>query len=232
MRLRAHGLSTQTSWLPSLCICVHAAQSVLATYFQLYQPVLLTLAQQSSSQNTRTDKLSIPVAFKLAVTWRQVRRVMLSAFVIIFAYWHGEILHSEASRYMAMARLLLEYPRWRWGSDKLSDAMQTLVDVASLADFPLLEHMQSLLPGVDEHFLRPLCDPGETTIESGLARDPTGLHFETFFSPESWPTMYDSVSSDSLSGSNISTIEDQTLFGLWGNIEFPLDSGPWTDNTF
>lgn len=145
MRLRAPGLCEPSSWLLSLSICVHAAQGVLAAYLQLYQPVLDMLATQFSGQSLQPTKLSSPSMSALSVTWRHVKRIMLSIFVVVFAYWHGELLHDEASRYMATARLLLEYPRWRWGED-INEAVQTLYDMTGFAGFTVRKHLQSLLP--------------------------------------------------------------------------------------
>lgn len=230
MKLRAPGLSTQASWLPSLCICTHAAQNVLATYLQLYQPVLIGLAEQCNARDVQTENSSTAILCSLAVTWRQVKRIMASAFVIIFAYWHGEILHSEASRYMAMARLLLEYPRWRWG-EKLDKAVQTLVDISGLADFSIYQHMNTVLPGLNEQFLRHICSPLPSPVENDYATDHTDMPDHALSATASWPTMHDSIVSGGLAGFNFSTIEEQTLFGLWESIEFPWDGGALTGNT-
>lgn len=238
MKLRAPGLSTQASWLPSLCICTHAAQNVLATYLELYQSVLIGLTEQCNNARNvvqTANPSTTPIVCTLPVTWRQVKRIMSSAFVIIFAYSHGEILHGEASRYIAMARLLLEYPRWRWG-EKLDRAVQTLVDISGLAEFSISQHMKTLLPGMNEQFLRHLCDPLQSSAQNGFAADQQ--HAETLDHALSaaaatfWPTMHDSIASGGLAGFNISTIEEQTLFGLWDeNIEDPWDGGALTVNT-
>nr|POF13027.1 hypothetical protein CFP56_10175 [Quercus suber] len=157
LRLRAPGLASKANWLPSLSICVHAAEGVLSTYLLLYEPVLVALARQSHGQYSKTDECSTPIAHKLAATWRQVRRIMMSVFVIVFAYWHGELIHIEAARFLAIARLLLEYPRWKWG-ERLEEAIQTLLDISKLSNFDLDNQMRALLPGVDDLFPRPLLD--------------------------------------------------------------------------
>lgn len=227
MRLRAPGLTQQVSWLPSLCVCLHGAQSVLATYFGLYQPVLRTLL----APNTSTDSLTTPVASKIAVTWRQVRRIMLAAFVIIYAYWHGEIVHDEASRLICMTRLLLEYPRWRWG-DKLQEAVQTIVDISHLADFNIHMHMQALLPGATEAVLALLSHPEQSAGGAGVAVDFSGPQVEAFLTSGPWPAGLDFPTLEALSGENTGTIEDQTMFGLWGNIELSGMTASWPDGTY
>lgn len=226
MRLRAPGLSQQASWLPSMCVCLHAAQSVLSTYLGLYQPVLRMLSRRQGAQDCDPETLSSPVASQLAVTWRQVRRIMLSAFVVIFAYWHGEMVHAEASRFMAMARLLLEYPRWRWG-EKLHEAVQTIFDISGLAEFNLHKHMQALLPGSSEEFLETLSHPQQAVAGNSSIGDISCADIEAFLATGPWPAVFEPGSADGIAGSGMGTIEDQTLFGLWGNVEFSEISATW-----
>nr|POF26035.1 hypothetical protein CFP56_22183 [Quercus suber] len=221
LRLRAPGLSNKATWLPSLSICLHAAGGVLSTYLLLYQPVLVTLARQSNKDTHSTDKTLTPIAHKLAATWRQVRRIMMSVFVIAFAYWHGELIHTEAARYMAIARLLLEYPRWKWG-EKLNEAIQTLIDISHFSDFILEDHMRALLPEVNERFPRPLhhdhAAPDAVTAYDH-AVDQTASYDEAAM--RLWPETFEGFGVD---GHDISAFEQQTLFGAW-DIEFALDGG-------
>lgn len=231
MRLRAPGLTQQASWLPSLCVCLHGAQSVLATYFDLYQPVLHALSKQYGPQKFDAEGLTTPVASKIAVTWRQVRRIMLSAFVIIYAYWHGEAVHGEASRFMAMTRLLLEYPRWRWG-EQLHEAVQTIVDISQLADFNIRKHVQVLLPGASEAFLGPLSHPDQSAAVTGSIGDLSGPEVEAFLASGPWPAVFDSSAVEGLVGASMGTIEDQTMSGLWGNVEFSDMAASWPDPTY
>lgn len=215
INLRAQGLSVQSSWLLSLSTCIHAAQGVLSAYLQLYRPVLAMLAKQFNAQDVQIDKLSTPNAASLAVTWRQVRRIMLSAFMVIFAYWHGELLHDEASRYVAMARLLLEYPRWRWG-EALDEAIQTLFDISSFANFCTYEHMQTLLPGQSEDFLRSLCTrtPMAMPNSSDAAHMGTITGDNAFFGLAFWPTVEAYPWNDEFPIFDISTIEGQNVLSL------------------
>lgn len=222
MKLHTPGLSIQSSWLLSMSTCVHAAQGVLTAYLQLYQPVLAMLARQFSAQRSQTDKLSTPSVASLAVTWRQVRRIMVSIFVVIFAYWHGELLHDEASRYMAMARLLLEYPRWRWG-EALNEAVQTIFDISGFADFSIYKHLQMLLPGQNEHFLRSLCDRTPMTEQDSFGTDQSGSADNAFFGVAFWPTMNAFPWTNDFPDFDISTNDDQNLFGLATNMNYDLD---------
>lgn len=232
MRLRAPGLSRKTSCLPSLCICLHSAQNILRTYLQLYQPVIRALAKNIDAQDSEIEKLSMPVATTFAVTWRQVRRIMLSAFIVVYAYWHGEMLHTDAGRYMAMSRLLLECPRRRWG-DKLGEAVLTLIDISKLANFDVYKHMQILLPEASPQFLRPLCNLPQPTIKEtynteDYITDQTEINSEAFLAA-GWSAMCDSGASDWMPDSNLGAAEDQTLFSLWADTEFPMEYSAWHD---
>ncbi|KIW21508.1 hypothetical protein PV08_02088 [Exophiala spinifera] len=211
LKLRAPGLSIQSSWLLSLSTCIHAAQGVLTAYLQLYQPALIRLATQFSVQDQQTDKLPIPRVAALAVTWRQVKRIISAAFMLIFAYWHAELVHDEASRYVAMARLLLEYPRSRWG-EALDEAIRALSDISGFANFSIYKHMQALLPVQSESLLRSLCEgaPISDSYYPDTAQpdsvDAVGLGLS------SWPTTTAFPwSDDDFLGFDFSSIEDQNL---------------------
>ncbi|KEF52345.1 uncharacterized protein A1O9_11585 [Exophiala aquamarina CBS 119918] len=230
LKLRAPRLSVQSSWLLSLSTCIHAAQGVLTAYLQLYQPVLAMLAKQFRNQDLPADKLSTPSVAALAVTWRQVKRIMLSTFVVIFAYWHGELVHDEASRYMAMARLLLEYPRWRWG-EALNEAVVTLYDISGLANFSIYQHLQGLLPGQSEHFLRSLCDRMPKAEPDGFDTDQPEYADDALFGAAFWPTVNAFPWSHDFPGFDISTIEDQTDFGLAESMEYHLNDVQQNSNT-
>lgn len=88
-------------------------------------------------------------------------RIMTSAFVVAIAYWHGEMAHGEASRYMAMARLLLEYPRWRWGENL--EAIRTIDDISRLGDLRIGKKMRTLLPRIGDIF--PSLSGGESLTD-------------------------------------------------------------------
>jgi hypothetical protein len=187
LKLRMSGLATRSSFVVSVSICVHAAQGVLAGYHQIYKPVLnLLCGGQVAEPNSGPDELTTPNAAALPVTWRQVRRIMTSVFVVIFAYQHGQVLHDEASRSMALTRLLLEYPRWRWGR-KMEELIHALYDISSLANLAILKHLRALLPNQTDEFLQHL----STRQSSHPSRTfPTNQDMSThhYFSPY-WPPL-------------------------------------------
>ena len=159
---------------------------------------------------------------------------MLSAFIVFFAYWHGETVHEEASRFLAMARVLLEYPRWRWG-EKLNEAIRTLTDLSRLSDFKLDEHMESLLPGVTKQIPHSLhcanqVEPLASTHETGRAVLGEDAPNEQWCYADGWSRMLDDASINDLFDFDVNTYQDQTLFNLWDTIEFPVEGGyhNWT----
>ena len=111
---------------------------------------------------------------------------MSSAFVVTLAYWHGELTHNEAARHIAMARLLLEYPRWRWG-EKLNAATQILLDISGLADFDIYKLMLTLLPELSQSFLRSLCESSPADGKDDTATDQTKPPADAFLTEVSWP---------------------------------------------
>jgi hypothetical protein len=69
------------------------------------------------------------------------------------------MIHAQASRNVALARLLLAYPQWRW-AEGVNDTIKMLLDISRLGDFALYEHMEQFLPGASPAFYKSLCvDP-------------------------------------------------------------------------
>lgn len=172
---------------------------------------------EGDTKDTSTGTMSIPISHRLAVTWRQVKRIMMSAFVVIFAYWHGEMIQEEASRYVAMARLLLEYPRWRWG-EKLDEAVRSLIDIGDLGGLQLIEHMRRLLPGASEQALGRLltkCQPGDTTSEATALRT-VSSYVPVSVASKFCPEVSDAPTIDYFFGfdTELNAFQDNLLFGL------------------
>lgn len=231
MRLRVPGLFDDRSWLSSICFCLHSAQGILAIYFQLYRPAIRTIVGDDSFAPAIVDREATAVSCRLAVTWRQVKRIMMSVFVIVLAHAHGELSFEETSRYMAMARLLLEYPRWRWG-ERLDEAVNTVVEMANLGEINMIQDMKALMPDVEVQKLHPLQEvQGGLAISSLGEAGITGDGASTFPGdpyPAHWPTSFDFTLFGDQPGVDVDTIEDQTLFGLWDNIDFAASEWPWT----
>ncbi|KNG84567.1 hypothetical protein ANOM_007308 [Aspergillus nomiae NRRL 13137] len=148
--LRVHRLTLTEDWIPSMSICVRASQMILLLYFQTYNPSMAPGAA------TNLHKLGLPLLSmegRMPLTWRQVKRIMASAFILIYAYWHGEVTFEEVCRGTAMALVLHECQRVRWGRG-LDGAMAVLRDIAGICGMTILPNMSSLLPDVDLEVLR------------------------------------------------------------------------------
>lgn len=98
------------------------------------------MSRISAVQETPSER---SIAFRLPPTWRQIKRIMASGFVVIFAFSHDEITVTEASRYMAMVGLLLDHLRCRWGNG-LDNAVRSVTDMCHLTGVRLTESMKYL----------------------------------------------------------------------------------------
>lgn len=87
--------------------------------------------------------------------------------LVVLAYWHGEMGHDEASRYMAMARLSLEYHRSKWG-DRLRDALLVIANLSRVSGFQLQNHMRALLPTDNPEFPQMEREVGNTGVANYL----------------------------------------------------------------
>lgn len=144
--LRTPLVLAKVHWIASLSICTHASQALLSMYFELYQPLLENLFNQTLEH---PDLLSSPAALcstlDLPLTWRQVKRIMTSAAIMVLAKLYGELAARETARYLAMAELLLECQRLRW-KRKLDGALGLLADVGRLENLDVDRERQILLP--------------------------------------------------------------------------------------
>lgn len=239
LHLRAPGLLDPEFWVPSICVCLHAAHGILYTYLELYQGALETLCMGvCRPEQSEEDDVNI-VACMLPVTWRQVKRIMTSAFVVMVAFWQNEITHSEATRYIAMARLLLDYPRWRW-TTKLDPAVQILLDFARLEHFNLDDAMRNLLPQAYGLRAQPshVQTPSNFAPQAGILANTASDHaIEPVHIAADEGGLYRSVSS--LDASSTSCIandvpfgfcDPQSLNGFWQTVELgcPTEAGTWT----
>ncbi|KAE9992412.1 hypothetical protein EG327_009054 [Venturia inaequalis] len=85
-------------------------------------------------------------------TWRQVKRITTSAFVIIYAYWRGEVSSEEASRFIAISLLLLHCQRVRW-QHELLEPIGSLKELIGLSALDIGPALSRLLPGATFDFI-------------------------------------------------------------------------------
>ncbi|KAK5194603.1 hypothetical protein LTR99_003106 [Exophiala xenobiotica] len=102
---------------------------------------------------------------KLPPTWRQVRRITTSMFIIFLAFWKGEVAYDEACRSYAMAIFLLEFQRTRWGSN-MDDAISSLRSLASLSGFQLQPFMEQLIPEANDEYLTVITGTSPSTYNA------------------------------------------------------------------
>lgn len=161
---------------------------------------------------------------------------MTSALVVAIAYWHGEMAHGEASRYMAMARLLLEYPRWRWG-ENLDEAIRTVDDISRLGGLRIGDKMRTLFPGISNTF--PSLSSGEgfaDTEVDDLAADDSllerpGVNARWTASISSDEVIALGPMSGPLDGATMQGHEDLDLDlqGLLDSMQYPVDNAFCTE---
>lgn len=92
--MRGPYLNDDIHSIPSICICVRAAQKIVSIYTKLLFPA--------------DGALLVPS------TWRQVKRIMISAYIVFITFWYGEASEEEASTTLHGAIALLKSQRHRW----------------------------------------------------------------------------------------------------------------------
>lgn len=163
---------------------------------------------------------------------------MASTFVVMIAFWHNELTRAEASRHIATARILLEYPRWRWNT-KLDSAIQLLLDFARLAGLSLDDEMRMLLPDAEQSFPNPLCKESslDLSIQAGMmspasseqpAQSDGSLIGQTSL-PLSQPWMAPAFISSTVNNFAFNYCETQPFFGVWDMSSYPMNIETFTD---
>ncbi|KAB8071349.1 hypothetical protein BDV29DRAFT_19130 [Aspergillus leporis] len=145
--LRIRRLTLTEDWISSMSICVRSSQMILLLYFQTYNPSIYR-DQTTLEHKLSTGQPILSMEGRMPLAWRQVKRIVASAFILIYAYWHGEVTFEEVCRGTAMALVLHECQRVRWGKE-LDGAMTVLRDIAGICGMTILPHLSGLLPGVD-----------------------------------------------------------------------------------
>lgn len=150
--LRVPSINSGTHWISSLSICVRAAQMLLSIYLGIYKPVVQNSIEDIEPTISHSSSQSLLIDNAMPPTWRQVKRITTSAFVIIYAYWRGEASSEEASRFLAISLLLLHCQRVRW-KHELSEAMGSLRELIGLSGLEIGSALSRLLPGATFDFI-------------------------------------------------------------------------------
>ena len=152
--LRAPLLLSPTHWATSLSVCLRAAQTLLSIYFSILCPGIRVMAHRATLPADKERERQLQEASNLPPTWRQVQRITTSALLVLYAFWHGEATYDEAGRSCAIAILLLEFRRARWGStlDAAQRSIRALAATSEIWLQPFLEEMLS--DGREEYLVR------------------------------------------------------------------------------
>ncbi|TID15663.1 hypothetical protein E6O75_ATG07991 [Venturia nashicola] len=150
--LRVPSINSGTHWISSLSICVRAAQMLLSIYLSIYKPVVQNSIEDLEPTLSHTSSQSLLIDNHMPPTWRQVKRITTSAFVMIYAYWRGEASSEETSRFIAISLLLLHCQRVRW-QHELSEPMGSLRELIRLSELDICPALSRLLPGATFDFI-------------------------------------------------------------------------------
>lgn len=165
--LRTPFLLSNEHWLSSLGICIRAAQMLLSIYFDILGPSIQAIARADSPPTDRGWKCALRVN-QLPPTWRQVRRIMTSVLILLYAFWYGEASYDETGRACAYALTLLEYERMRWGA-ALNDCRRSILSLAAVSGINSMEYIKWIIPGANEAFISNVLDVDHIRAQS----DPT-----------------------------------------------------------
>ncbi|KAE8146489.1 hypothetical protein BDV25DRAFT_143659 [Aspergillus avenaceus] len=157
--LRLHNLPTTPDWISSMSICVRSAQMILLLYFQTYNPKPHLTPPTQLPQKLAAGLPLLKMEGRMPLTWRQVKRIITSAFILVYGYWHGEVTFEEVCRGTALALVLHECQRIRWGRD-MDGVMGALRDIAGICGMSVLPHLSSMLPDVQLGVLKGIAGQG------------------------------------------------------------------------
>jgi hypothetical protein len=202
---------------------------LLSIYIGIYKPGVQNAIEHIEPALSPLPAQSLLIDNAMPPTWRQVKRLTTSAFVIMYAYWRGEASAEETSRYVAMALLLLHCQRVRW-KHELTEAMGTLEDLIGLSGLELGPAFSILLPGATFDFISAIISTSSSHTEVCVRaqRTPPASHEEGFEQSNSegsfsqFDDLLDrsagSMHSDPLNFMDYATWLPTPLVGLFGDV--------------
>ncbi|OAP59572.1 hypothetical protein AYL99_06870 [Fonsecaea erecta] len=143
--LRASFLTSEQSWVPSINICLRAAQMLLNTYFILLAPQIMKLQRPDSARSNDGSRTQDGVISGMPSTWRQVQRTVTSGLVMFYAFWHGECSQAEIAQSTAITLLLLKHHSTRW-QQHLDGPSGLIQDLTRICDVQIDGAVRALLP--------------------------------------------------------------------------------------
>lgn len=191
--LRSPLLLLKSHWVTSISICLRSAQTLLSIYFNILCPGIRVMAHTATPPVDDHEGRQLQEATNLPPTWRQVQRITTSALIVIYAFWHGEASYEESGRACAMAILLLEFRRTRWGST-LDYAQRSIRALTGISGIWLRPFLEELLPHASEECLARVTgeQPSLSFAQHGrsLMQEPRTHGPEHLDSPPSQSTPY------------------------------------------
>ena len=168
--LRVPYLLSDAHWMSSASICIRAAQMVLSIYFRTLEPAIVTVARTNlSAPHGHWNQGVFQEVAQLPPTWRQVRRIAASIFIIIYSFSYGEIAVDEAGRACAQSLALLEFQRNRWGA-ALDDLRRSVLSFTDACGIDVRDHLRSLLPQVTDKFIDGTLIMSESAMDDQAAQ--------------------------------------------------------------
>lgn len=129
---------------------------LLSIYFDLFGPTIRVTATTAFQSCDETLKRQLQLIIMIPPTWRQVRRITTAIFVVVYAYWKGEVSYDEACRSASMALALLEFQRSRWGSS-LQEAITSVRGLVASSGLLIRPFVQQLVPDATDAYLTNIC---------------------------------------------------------------------------
>jgi hypothetical protein len=157
---------------------------LLSIYLRIYKPGVQNGIEHIEPTLSPSPAQSLLIDNAMPPTWRQVKRLITSAFVNIYAYWRGEASAEEASRYVAMSLLLLHCQRVRW-QHELTEAMNTLRELIGLSSLDIGPALSTLLPGATFDFISAIgsISSSQTEVCVRAQKSPSSSHQQDFEQP-------------------------------------------------
>ena len=242
--LRAPFIGDSKHWISSISICIRAAQMLLSIYLLIYKPSAIA-PDQPAEHIMPFQPQFLQVNNNLPLTWRQVKRIVTSALLIVYAHWHDEASHEETCRGVATALLLLKCQRIRWKGE-IDGAVKTLYALANLSNLKIEPYLSYLLPGATTDVIRSVAgDHASSQYKDVQVRfrtagasssDPrhsleTDMPVSEVVSQADAP-IYGAAGTDDMYGNDLSggDMYDDDFYGLL-SVPQTIDDGTWMPNS-
>lgn len=136
---------------------------LLSIYFCVVSPSIRAIVSTHRPTPDGPTARKLQSIAMLPPTWPQVRRIVTSAFLFLYAYWKGEAAYDECARSCATALLVLEFSRTRFGA-KIDAPASSIKKLAKASRVTIRPFLSQQVPNIDTSFLDVICGEAETAI--------------------------------------------------------------------